>query len=68
MVDVLMEQLAPALIRQIGFALFGAGILVALLLLRCRNRRGQICKMREYRYRCLTSSFPFGRDAPDDDA
>lgn len=57
-----LDQIDIATISPAGYALIGAGVLMALLFRRRKNRHRQAAKGRRD-YHCLTATMPLGSDA-----
>lgn len=63
--SVHLDQTTMITTSNIGYALIGAGVAVALIFRRRKNRRRQAAKSRGD-YHCLTATMPLGSDAKDD--
>ncbi|MHB8949360.1 MAG: hypothetical protein ACYC4S_09880 [Rhodoferax sp.] len=58
------NQVDPTLARYAGYALIGAVVLA--LLRRLKHPRWKVSKTRSRHYRCLSITFPFGCNVPDE--
>ena len=63
--NVHLDQTTMITTSNIGYALIGAGVAVALIFRMRKNRRRQAAKSRGD-YHCLTATMPLGSDAEDD--
>ena len=61
-----MNEINMALISYAGYALIGAGVVIALLGRRRKNLRRQVVEPVYHSYRCLSVTLPVGGDAGDD--
>lgn len=61
--DAFWNQVDPALARYAGYALLG--VVMLALLRRLKHPRWKVFKSRSHHYRCLSITFPFGCNTPD---
>lgn len=61
--DAFWNQIDPAFVRYAAYALLG--VVVLALLLRLKYPRWKVVKSRSRHYRCLSITFPFGCNTPD---
>ncbi len=65
--DALWNQIDPALARYAGYTLVGV-VVLALLVRRRWKRRWPVIHRPHYSRRCLSITFPFGCNVPDENA